>query len=238
MFLRKHMDSQGFVFLGFIAGFNRIKQLTTDMELIKFVCYQSRTIEFRVGPDGRDRLRPREGWEKWVLAMPERDSAAQNDGPGELHPPPQPHPNGYEQVPYQQYPPMPAGSPSAPVPYPTMNGAPSGVPQTSSTPPSDNLPNGQMSESVNGFAGSNGHDVESASKDVSGEPDSFSDEQVATLSVIVKPNLAQAPTLPPSASRTFSNGSIDSRSGVPDDSDKVHDRQSSVKINGTGPSQG
>jgi la-related protein 1 len=95
-----------------------------------------------------------------------------------------------------------------------------------------------MSESVNGFAGSNGHDVESASKDVSGEPDSFSDEQVATLSVIVKPNLAQAPTLPPSASRTFSNGSIDSRSGVPDDSDKVHDRQSSVKINGTGPSQG
>ncbi|KAF2661421.1 hypothetical protein K491DRAFT_587223 [Lophiostoma macrostomum CBS 122681] len=238
MFLRKHMDSQGFVFLSIIAAFNRIRQLTTDMELIKYVCYQSRTIEFRVGPDGRDRLRPHEGWAKWVLAMPERDPAVQNDGPGELHPPPQPHPNGFEQVPYQQYPSIPAGTPSGPVPYPSMNGTHSGVPQASSTPPSEDLPNGQNTEGVNGFAGSNGHNVESASKDVSGEPDSFSDEQVDTLSVIVKPNLAQVPQLPPSASRTFSNGSIDSRSGVPDDSDKLNDTQSSLKVNGTGSSQG
>ncbi len=62
IYLRKHMDSKGFVYLSFIAEFNRIKQLTTDMELIKLVCYQSRIIEFSVGLDGKERLRRREGW--------------------------------------------------------------------------------------------------------------------------------------------------------------------------------
>ena len=45
----------------------------TDVELIKAVCYQSRTIEFRIGQDGKDRLRVRENWVKWVLPPHERD---------------------------------------------------------------------------------------------------------------------------------------------------------------------
>jgi la-related protein 1 len=80
MYLRKQMDSQGFVFFSVIAGFNRIKQLTTDHNLIKLVCYQSRNIVFRIGNDGQERLRPVENWEQWVLPMGQRDKLAQNDG--------------------------------------------------------------------------------------------------------------------------------------------------------------
>jgi la-related protein 1 len=98
MYLRRKMDSQGFVTLEFIAGFNRIKQLSTDIELIKLVCQQSSVVQYRTGEDGQDRLRRREGWEQWVLNMADRDAAAQNEGPKELHQPPVPHPNGFDQA--------------------------------------------------------------------------------------------------------------------------------------------
>jgi la-related protein 1 len=91
------MDSQGFVTLEFIAGFNRIKQLSTDLELIKLVCQQSSVVQYRTGEDGQDRLRRREGWEQWVLNMADRDATAQNEGPKELHQPPVPHPIGFDQ---------------------------------------------------------------------------------------------------------------------------------------------
>ncbi|KAI9681547.1 MAG: hypothetical protein M1829_000744 [Trizodia sp. TS-e1964] len=81
LFLRKHMDSQGYVFLTVVAGFNRIRQLTQDLELIRFACQQSSNIEFRSGTDGLDRLRKKESWHQWVLALEERDLSAQNDGP-------------------------------------------------------------------------------------------------------------------------------------------------------------
>ena len=75
------MDSQGFVLLSFIANFKRIKSLTEDMDLLRFVCRQLKNVEYRPGEDGSDRLRKREKWEQWVLNMDMRDSSAQNDGP-------------------------------------------------------------------------------------------------------------------------------------------------------------
>lgn len=96
MYLRRHMDSQGFVSLEFIAGFNRIKSLSSDLELVKLVCQQSSTIEYRTSEHGQDRLRRREGWEQWVLNMDERDESARNEGPKELHQPPVPQPMGFE----------------------------------------------------------------------------------------------------------------------------------------------
>ncbi|KAK2832002.1 hypothetical protein FQN49_006949, partial [Arthroderma sp. PD_2] len=81
LFLRKHMDSQGFVLLSVIASFKRIKSLTEDIELLRFVCRQLRNVEYRPSEDGVDRLRKREGWQQWVLGMEMRDSSAQNDGP-------------------------------------------------------------------------------------------------------------------------------------------------------------
>lgn len=97
MYLRRHMDSQGFVSLEFIAGFNRIKSLSSDLELVKLVCQQSGTIEYRTSEQGQDRLRRRDGWEQWVLSMDERDESARNEGPKELHQPPVPQPAGFEQ---------------------------------------------------------------------------------------------------------------------------------------------
>lgn len=81
LFLRKYMDSQGFLPLTLIANFKRMKELTTDLELIKYVCLQSDEYELRVGHDGRDRLRKRVDWANWVLPMADRDPTARNDGP-------------------------------------------------------------------------------------------------------------------------------------------------------------
>ncbi|ORY06664.1 hypothetical protein BCR34DRAFT_32321 [Clohesyomyces aquaticus] len=244
IFLRKHMDSKGFVYLGVIAEFNRIKQLTTDMELIRHVCYQSRVIEFVVGKDGKDRLRRREGWEQWVLAKPERDASAQNDGPDELHNPPIPHPAGFDQPGIPRYPDASAVSPTGPVPlandgtYPGINGAQHSGSSTAATLVDSTL-NGHVVEGLNGSVTPNGQPIETSARTVNGELDSFSDEQVETLSVIVrKQDQPSAPSLPPSATRTFSHGSIDSRSGVPDETDRLSSQLSSPKVNGTGPSQG
>ena len=98
------MDSQGFVSLEFIAGFNRIKNLSTDLELIKLVCQQSAVIEYRTSEIGQDRLRRREGWAQWVLNLTERDESARHDGPKELHLPPAPHPTGFEEPNTTQWP--------------------------------------------------------------------------------------------------------------------------------------
>jgi la-related protein 1 len=84
MYLRSHMDSQGWVPLSVIAGFNRIKSLTEDMGLIRHVCQVSRNIEFRPGDDGNDRLRKPEKWEQWVLEMDQRQAHARNEGPPPL----------------------------------------------------------------------------------------------------------------------------------------------------------
>lgn len=75
------MDSQGFVLLSVISSFKRIRSLTEDMDLLRFVCRQVRNVEYRPSPDGLDRLRKGEKWEQWVLNMDMRDPSAQNDGP-------------------------------------------------------------------------------------------------------------------------------------------------------------
>jgi la-related protein 1 len=84
MYLRTHMDSQGWVPLSVIAGFNRIKSLTEDMSLIRHVCLMSRNIEFRPGDDGTDRLRKLDKWDQWILDMDQRQPHARNEGPPPL----------------------------------------------------------------------------------------------------------------------------------------------------------
>jgi la-related protein 1 len=74
------MDSQGFVLLSVIANFNRIKELNSSMDQLKLVCQQSQFLEWRLGVDGKDRIRKREDWDKWVMEKAKRDSSAQHDG--------------------------------------------------------------------------------------------------------------------------------------------------------------
>lgn len=227
MFLRKHMDGQGFVYLTVIADFKRVKSLSQDLELIKFVCFQSPNIDFRVGRDGSDRLRRKDGWEKWVLNKEERDPSVQNDGPEELHQPPTPHPQGFESQSMGRYPPPfathPTGSgqdgtyqslsamaaPLSAPPVPAPNGTSrsgrdmfSGDPSAQSfLPPivSGNTQQYGMSQVPNG---------------ISGDQDAFSDEQTEALTVIVRKQESSSRPVPfhTAASRTFSNGSIDSHS--------------------------
>ncbi|KAL1838311.1 hypothetical protein VTJ49DRAFT_2823 [Mycothermus thermophilus] len=80
-YLRKHMDGQGFVHLSTIANFKRVKMVTEDLELVRFVCSLSDKIEFGVGEDGIERLRAREKWQLFVLPPSEREEAFRNDGP-------------------------------------------------------------------------------------------------------------------------------------------------------------
>ncbi|KAI9738574.1 MAG: hypothetical protein M1834_008078 [Cirrosporium novae-zelandiae] len=85
-FLRKHMDSQGFVFMSVIANFNRMILLTRDEEVIKRAALQSKEAEIVVGSeDGIFRLRRRHDWKIWVLDMKERHPSAQNAGPAKIH---------------------------------------------------------------------------------------------------------------------------------------------------------
>ncbi|KAL2845847.1 hypothetical protein BJX68DRAFT_131992 [Aspergillus pseudodeflectus] len=80
IYLRKHMDSQGFVALNVIASFKRIKSLTEDFEMLRHVARQSRAAEYFVGEDGIDRLRPKDTWEQWVLPVDQREPSTQQVG--------------------------------------------------------------------------------------------------------------------------------------------------------------
>lgn len=80
--LRKHMDSQGFVPLNFIASLKRVKLFNIDV--LRSACTESDIIELRRDLDGVDRIRRKEDWEKWTLPMQERDLSARSDDPRQL----------------------------------------------------------------------------------------------------------------------------------------------------------
>ncbi|KAH8675298.1 hypothetical protein BX600DRAFT_507547 [Xylariales sp. PMI_506] len=82
--LRKHMDSQGFVFLDVIMNFKRMRSLTQDANLIRAACLESsQQIELVTGyEDGRERIRRVGDWEQFVLPKGQRHEAVDgDDGP-------------------------------------------------------------------------------------------------------------------------------------------------------------
>lgn len=84
MYLRRRMDSQGFVPLMFIAAFKRMRELSPDTSLIRNVCEESNEVDYVVGEDDCERLRRRHGWVNFVLPMEDRDELARNHGPMHL----------------------------------------------------------------------------------------------------------------------------------------------------------
>ena len=188
-FFRKHMDSQGFVFLTFVADFNRLKSLTTDYELLKYVCLNSPNIELRTGQDGKDRLRKAGDWEMWVLPMAERDPSAQNDGPVSFERPAVPHigmaapffPGGMEQFAEN------AG-------FEEFRGRQAKSPHRE-----------------NGMSPVGSYFI--PAEDMGGEPDNFPSTQIDNLTVVVRKH-EETPRRAPyhtAGTRTFSDGSIDSK---------------------------
>lgn len=167
MYLRRHMDSQGFVSLEFIAGFNRIKHLSPDVDMIRLVCQQSKAIEYRTSENGQDRLRTKDNWAQWVLPMEDRDPSAQNEGPKELNQPQVPHPAGFDPSNPPQWPTMSPGFPMSPYgtdgTFPQVHGF-HPVSQDAGLAPTESVVNGTPTEEANGAAISNGHPVESSTK--------------------------------------------------------------------------
>ena len=225
MFLRRHMNSQGFVPLTVLTNFNRIKQLTPDIDLIRYVCRQSLVIDIQTAADGVDHIRKMEDWQQWVLTVEERDPSAQNDGP--IFPP---------LSLYQQY-----GSPdgihspstmpifnnisprhsAGPIPF-QMDAM---LPQASTNEPIrtsvvDDISNGMLngstipqtplSAAVPDFTphrtGSQHQQMSQLEPSLIGE-NGFTDEQVESLMIVIrKPVTPSTSRSDATASRVFSNG--------------------------------
>lgn len=215
LFFRKHMDSQGFVFLKFVADFNRLKSLTTDYELLKYVCLNSPNIELRTGQDGEDRLRKAGEWDRWVLPMADRDPSAQNDGPVSFERPHVPHvgmaapfyPAGMEQF-----------------------GENAGFDESRGRQAkSPNRENG-MSPLGNFFV---------PAEDMGGEPDNFPNTNIDNLTVVVRKH-EEAPRRAPyhtAGSRTFSDGSIDSKN-IYEEVQKTKTQENKPQTNGASATNG
>ena len=237
VFLRKQMDSKGFVPLGVIQKFKRIQSLTTDPGLLRFACQESEVIEIVVGEDGIDRLRRLDGWDKWVLPMEERDDTARHDGPERyfrhpMQPRPQPVVQRMIVAPHSAISP-PSFSPNGTDPNfrpyaPVFNG-PNGVdhamiyqnesPLSAAVP--DFAPNLQPK----------------ANNELEAET-TFTDEEVDNLQLVYN-SKGPGDTKPRSpfhnaSSRTFSNGSIDGRT-LTEELPELHKRQGRTLTNGDSP---
>jgi la-related protein 1 len=230
VFLRKQMDSKGFVPLTVIQKFKRIQSLTTDPGLLRFACQESEIIEIVIGEDGIDRLRRQDGWDKWVLPMEERDESARNDGPERyFRHPMQSRPQPVVQrmiVGPHSAPFSPNGSEPGFRPYvPVFNG-PNGVdpamvyqnesPLSAAVP--DFAPNSQPKTTTNEL------DAETT----------FTDEEVDNLQLVYNSkgsgDMKQRSPFHGASSRTFSNGSIDGRNLT--EELEFHKRQGTSLTNG------
>ncbi|KAJ2899029.1 hypothetical protein GGI21_001237 [Coemansia aciculifera] len=68
IFFRTQMDPEGFVPLTLISGFNRLKTVTTDTELIRGALVESERVELS---ESRDRVRKRGDWATWLFPKQE-----------------------------------------------------------------------------------------------------------------------------------------------------------------------
>ncbi|CEI65087.1 unnamed protein product [Fusarium venenatum] len=83
-FLRRHMDSHGYVSLHFVLSFRRLQEMAEDINLVRAACEDSTEIDYAVADDGIELLRRRDGWEKFVLPINDRDEMARREGPSHV----------------------------------------------------------------------------------------------------------------------------------------------------------
>ena len=245
MFLRKHMDSQGFVFLSLLMNFNRIRQLTSDIDLIRSVCRMSQTIDIQIGMDGLDRVRKAEGWQQWVLSMEERDPTVRNEAPVVMQQPVMWDPfrsHGNATVLSPRSSGVAGQNRMGPPAQQPLNGInPLSPPSVPDVMHNGYVSNGQISHTplsaavpdfTPGLQPANG----TAMSTLEPPPkNSFSDEQVESLMIVIrKPHTSTTSSRPPfpsAASRTFSNGSIDG-STLCDEIPSPKDKNQGTSFNG------
>lgn len=219
LFLRAHMTSNGYVPLSFVAGFHRMKILSTDINMIRHVAESNPDLTVRMDTDGHFHVRKRDQWDQFVLPMEDRKPSAQNDGPRFVE---NMHQTHYEQAgphrhpaeavfqPFQQPPPPHMYPQFTPGPGPMSPGAaPGGANGGLRSPPlqQNNRHSGhfnyQPSASPFLTAQAQARSVDPAQD----EPDTFPDEKIDQLTVVVRPK-GKTP-LPAEISRTTSHGSLD-----------------------------
>lgn len=86
-YLRRCMDSQGYVFLDVIMAFSRIQQLTNDPQLVRLACMDCPDVELVTGmEDHRDRIRRVKGWNEFVYPQGSRNEEVNyDDGPANVY---------------------------------------------------------------------------------------------------------------------------------------------------------
>ncbi|KAI9819735.1 MAG: hypothetical protein M1826_001088 [Phylliscum demangeonii] len=235
LFLRKLMDAQGFVPLSVLANFRRIQSLTQDMELLRYVCHQSQHIEFVPGHDGIDRVRRKEGWEKWLLADQDRDPAAQGEAyvpshrvaseprvemmashdVGSRHQSLPTLETAHYVDPHQAHHAYYVGLSGASAPFVAATDAPrpSNSPPNGATEATRSATSGPTSEGVRASSVSEVHRAAVRAAGRNGD-DAFSNGEMEGLVIVVRyqsgaPKLDHASRRALAPSRTFSNGSID-----------------------------
>lgn len=85
-YLRRCMDSQGYVFLDVIQRFTRIQQLSPDPSMLRFACIECPEIELVTGiEDNRDRIRRVQEWAEFVYPKGSRnDEVNFDEGPANV----------------------------------------------------------------------------------------------------------------------------------------------------------
>ncbi|CEG76890.1 hypothetical protein RMATCC62417_11721 [Rhizopus microsporus] len=78
LYLRSQMNTEGYVPISLIAGFNRIKNLTVDMDLVRASLQLSELLEIN---QDATMLRRKEGWEMWILPAKKTTKAQSNPQP-------------------------------------------------------------------------------------------------------------------------------------------------------------
>lgn len=192
VYLRKQMDSQGFVHLDVIARFRKIKELTSDREIFSAACQQAQSLEVVTGEDGIDRVRRRDGWEQFVLpSMTDRDESARNAGPATFYPV-----QNYQQFLNRNIPVMPALAfqPSMVQPFQPHPVAGSVMP-------------------LNGtYEGEHGHQegsqLSARFNEFIPQLQNFDESRISELSLLYNQPNSREHIHVPANSRTFSNGSI------------------------------
>lgn len=78
LYLRRNMDSEGWVPVGLLADFNRVKALTTDPNEILQILADSELVEVK-----DDKLRRKDDWKLWLLPLEMKEALDQEKKPKE-----------------------------------------------------------------------------------------------------------------------------------------------------------
>lgn len=213
MFLRSKMDAQGFVPIDVIGGFPRIRQISSqNLDFVREACADSQEIDYVLG-DGKELLRRREGWQKYLAPEDKKEEQTRAPGPNtvvfrskhSIHLNPhyqqqQPLPYSYNPMSPPAYGPsysgdMYAGYMNGPGFPPAMNGAApmNGQPAGEDMGLNAAVPEFSPKFSTDGFTSAAGEWVDHALQAAT----TFTDEQVSGLHMV-----AQGQTSPSMANGT------------------------------------